>query len=147
MQATPFLLLAAAFGLWLTFQAPPGRPGRPGDGLLGQLARDLAIAHQDAVAQVQGTGAAGSPISVTPVHPGQTIWWPESCSDGVWVATYAGPARVVDEASLFRAVDDLLDGPLTAGVARSGSLVRYGTTIAALPCAIADGKAVLLTHG
>jgi hypothetical protein len=146
VQAAPIIIFAGALGVWLFIQEPGPRPDHSTEGFSEQLARDLAIAHQDAVVYVQATGAVGSPISVTPIHSGQTIWWPVSCSDGTWVATYAGPSRDVDEGGLFRAVDDLLDGPLTVGVARGGSFVRHGTTIASLPCPIADGKTVLQTH-
>lgn len=147
MYAGAIVMLAAAVALWLTYQGPVAP--RPVDraGLTDQLARDLAIAHQDAVAHVQATSAAGSALIVTPAHPDQTIWWPVSCSDGTWIATYVGPSREVDEGMLFRAVDALLDGALSVGIARSGTMVRHGTAIAALPCPIADGKTVLLTHG
>lgn len=147
MHAGAIVMLAAAVALWLTYQGPVAT--RPVDraGLADQLARDLAIAHQDAVAHVQATGASGSPLVVTPAHPDQTVWWPVSCSDGTWIATYAGPSREVDEGMLFRAVDGLLDGPLTVGIARAGTMVRHGTAIATLPCTITDGKTVLLTHG
>jgi len=146
MNLSAPVLLAASFGAWIVYQVPVGPGIADRSGYAEQIARDIALAHQDAVAQVQVTGAAGAPLAVTPSHPDQDAWSAESCSDGTWVATYAGPARMVDEGALFRALDDLLDGPLTVGTARAGRFQRHGTTITPLPCSIADGKAVLMTH-
>lgn len=146
MNLSAPVLLAAAFGTWIVYQVPLGPGATNRSGYTEQIARDIALAHQDAVAQVQATGAAGAPLAVPSSHPDQDNWSAESCSDGTWVATYAGLARTVDEGALFRALDDLLDGPLTVGTARAGQFRRHGTTIAPLPCSIADGKAVLMTH-
>lgn len=140
------VLAAAAFGAWIIYQVPLGPGVADRSGASEQLARDLALSHQDAVALVQATGAAGAPLQVAPSHPDQGYWWAESCSDGTWVATYAGPARPLDEGALLRALDDLLDRPLTVGIARSGQFQSHGATIAALPCPVGDGKTVLMTH-
>ncbi len=150
MAGSPFVILAAALALWLASHPPIGPRPSERTGRLEQLARDLAIAHQDAVARAQAgqVASAGGVAALAgpPAHPDQSVWWPVSCSDGVRVATYAGPARPLDEAALFAAVDALLDRPLTVGVARGGAFVRHGVALAALPCPIADAKTVLLTQ-
>src|SRR3546814_17293733 len=127
MHACAIVMLAAAVALWLTYQGPVAT--RPVDraGLADQLARDLAIAHQDDVAHVQATGASGSPLVVTPAHPGQTVRWPVSCSDGTWIATYAGPIREVDEGLLLRSLDALMDGQIPIGIALSGPMSQPRT--------------------